>query len=86
MTVSDLIFEHNSRHPDSHFFEKETLAFFGENLDEMEVKDETVTIKDCYGKEHECFVLTTIQNDEILGSQPHTFFFEKGTFNEIFEG
>lgn len=63
LTVKELIDQYHECNPEGHFFDEETLRFFGERISEMEVDDST-WIVDPYDTcdDHECYMLTTIQH------------------------
>lgn len=47
MPVWKLVDIYQGKHPGGHFFDRDTLKFFGERLSDMRVLSETKTIKDC---------------------------------------
>lgn len=57
MKTKDFIRLYESKRPDDHYFEKETLEFFGETIKDMEVLPETKEMKDARGETHTCYVL-----------------------------
>lgn len=84
MTAYELRDKYYEHHPDGHFFDEETLAFFGETVDEMEVLDETEIIEDYSGKKHECYVLVTYQHNAPSFCPAFTYFwFDAETFDYI---
>lgn len=76
MTVRELIEKHTKNFPDSHYFDKETLQFFGERISEMRVLKQTVINID--GRE--CYVLSSYQRN--IGKR-HYSYFDVNTFEEI---
>lgn len=58
MTVYELKAMHEEKHPKSHFFDPDTLKFFGETLSTMRVLKYPAEIKDISGETHECYVLS----------------------------
>lgn len=60
-TVGDLVHAYKTAHPNGHFFDPDTLKFFGERRSDMRLLKETQTIRDICGDMHECYVLSTIQ-------------------------
>lgn len=60
-TVYDLKNAHEQAFPGSHYFDTETLKFFGERLSDMYVLKDTVIVKSVDGEEHECYVLSKHQ-------------------------
>ena len=63
MKANELIALHNANNPESYFFSRETLNFFGEKKSEMHVYKNTQTINGPDGIEHECYILTSIQHN-----------------------
>lgn len=60
-TVYDLKNAHEQAFPNSHYFDPETLKFFGERLSDMYVLKDTVNVKSASGNMHECYVLSKRQ-------------------------
>ena len=60
-TPADLREAYYRLHPDGHFFDKDTLKFFGERLSEMCLWADTYIIFDNTGKERDCFILSSVQ-------------------------
>lgn len=60
MTTHDLIKNHKKMHPSSHFFDRNTLDFFGEEISEMMVLPNKAKCTDSLGKEHTCYVLSSL--------------------------
>jgi len=52
---------HEAKHPGSHFFNPDTLRFFGETLSSMRLLKGHTVVKDMTGRNHECYVLVTTQ-------------------------
>lgn len=50
-----------ARHPNGHFFDRDTLKFFGERRSEMRLLKNTVKIRDICGETHECYVISSVQ-------------------------
>ncbi len=74
MTVRRLVSEYRRHNPSGHFFDRETLKFFGESLSKMSVFDFTTTLKDYAGEEHTCYILHTFDKNH---------FFDVETFKPI---
>ena len=56
-SVYGLKSRYEGTHPGGHFFDKETLGFFGERLSEMRLLAKTEVVTDISGDKHECYVL-----------------------------
>ena len=58
MDIYELKRNYHAQHPSGHFFDPETLKFFGERLSEMRVLKSTATVTDCMGETHKCYVVS----------------------------
>ena len=83
MTVYGLMQEHKRRFPSSHFFDAETLRFFGERLSEMRVLRGVVTVKDISGHDRRAYVLSSRQRKAPGGPRRKYHFFDAETFDNI---
>ena len=84
MTIYEFIEKYREAQPDGHFFDRETLRFFGERLSEMRVLRDTATIKAEDGKTHECYVLSRFQRKHPRGPRRTYTFFCVKTLNKVF--
>ena len=84
ISVSRFISEFKRHNPDDHYFDRETLKFFGEYISEMRILKETVTIEDCRGIVHECYVLSKIQHEAPAGPTKVRDYFDIKTFERVF--
>ena len=50
--------DYSITHPQSYYFSPDTLKFFGERFSGMRILSKTKKVKDSYGQEFECFVLS----------------------------
>ena len=82
-SVYGLMYEHRAKHPDHHFFDKETLKFFGERISEMRLLEKTAKITDWSGVEHTCYVLSTLQRNNPTGPKRHYTYFDVDTLQII---
>ncbi len=78
MLVIELIEKHQKNHPESHFFDKETLEFFGETIRTMRVSRELVDFEG-----HKCYELTTLQQNSPFINKHSTYYFDCETFENI---
>lgn len=83
MTVGELIYEYEKYNPNGYFFDRDTLKFFGERVSEMRILKGTTLVKDYSGKEHWCYVLSTLQRNHPCGARRCYAFFDRGTYEEI---
>lgn len=59
--IHHLISRYYEAHPDGHFFDPDTLKFFGERRSEMRLLKNTAQITALSGEKHECYVVSTRQ-------------------------
>lgn len=72
--------EIQTRYPDTHFFDRATLKFFGERESESRVLKKTVTRNG-----HICLILSTCQHNAPAGiSKRHYTYFDIVTLEQIF--
>lgn len=60
-TISDLQSAYREKHPNGHFFDHDTLKFFGERLSEMRLLKSRARITSAAGIEHKCYVVSAVQ-------------------------
>ena len=75
--------EHCRLHPSSHFFDADTLRFFGERLSTMNILKKHSMITDGNGEEHECYCLSSRQHYPWGGTGRKYFYFDIKTLEEI---
>ena len=83
MNVHNLIVDYKNNNPRGHFFDRETLKFFGERESEMRVLKRTVVITDSTGDVHECYVLSSLQRKAPGGPKRAYFYFDTNSFKEV---
>ena len=80
MTPKKLIRAYKKSHPDGHFFDDDTLRFFGEKVGEMEVLKNTIPLA---GHEGRYYVLSTVQHNHPMGPTKQFVCFNVDTFEPI---
>ena len=83
ISVNELIQNYKSNNPEGHFFDKDTLKFFGERKSDMRVDKDIVTIKDFSGNDRQAYRFTSKQRNAPGGPRTSEHFFDKDTFEEI---
>ncbi len=86
MNVYELKSKHEAKHPDSHFFDEETLKFFGETFSKMNVLKKKVDVKDYLGNVHSCYVLSALQRNHPGGPRRVCHYFDSETFDTVIDG
>jgi len=83
MTINKLIKAYYEKHPDGHYFDKDTLRFFGERISDMYVLKDTVKIKDYSGEERECYIVSRLQRNYPGGARRTYAYFDVETLDDI---
>lgn len=84
MSVQELIDKYYEYHPDGHFFDEETLAFFGEEINEMILQPYTEEIETWDGEKHKCFVLHSYQHNA-PSPDYYVHYFDINNFDHIID-
>lgn len=71
------------KHPNGHYFDRDTLKFFGETLSTMRLLKGTAKIKDISGEQHECYVLSSLQRKHPGGPRRKYTYFDIHTLEDI---
>lgn len=83
-TVDDLARAYKKAHPGGHFFDPDTLKFFGERRSEMRLLKGVAIIKDVTGEQHECYVLSSVQRPGYPLKQRRKYhYFDTATLTDI---
>lgn len=83
MTVPSLITNVKNNNPHSHFFDRDTLKFFGERISEMRVLKNPVSVTDFNGNTHNCWCLSSLQRNAPMGATRVYHYFDTKTFEEV---
>lgn len=82
-SVYGLISAYQRKHPNGHFFDHDTLKFFGERISEMYLFKATEKKKDSLGNIHECYVLSSLQRKHPSGARRTWHYFDVETLDDI---
>lgn len=74
---------HLDKHPGSHFFDYDTLKFFGESMSTMNVLQRTAIVTDGMGRDHTCYVLSSLQRRCPSGPRRYRHYFDVDTLEFI---
>jgi len=83
MTVYGLINRYQQHNPHGHFFDRDTLRFFGERVSEMRILKGFSTVRDCSGNVHKCYCLSSLQRKAPGGARRVYHYFDSVTFDHI---
>lgn len=78
MTIYKLISEYYKHRPDEHYFDRDSLRFFGERLSEMYVLKNTTIVNG-----HECYIVSSIQRPPYGKPYRHHAYFDTKTYERI---
>lgn len=81
--VYDLRAAYYAKHPNGHFFDRETLKWFGERFSEMRLLKGTVKVTDSLGNEHTCYVVSSLQRIPLVGRKRVYHHFDVETLGDI---
>ena len=81
--ITELINAYYQKNPDGHYFDRDTLKFFGERVSDMRLLKGTVKIKDISGKEHEAYVISRLQREYPGGARRTYAYFDVNTVTDI---
>lgn len=81
--VYGLMSRYYEKHPDGHFFDRDTLKFFGETISTMRLLKGTVKVKDVSGEVHECYMLSKLQKNHPLGPRRAYSYFDVDTLDDV---
>ena len=83
MTIYNLIEGYKRNNPKGHYFDSDTLKFFGESISNMQVLKKIVKIKDYNNEVHDCYVLSKISKDFNGQKFRNYAYFDINTFKQI---
>lgn len=83
MNINKLINAYYEKHPDGHYFDKDTLRFFGERISDMYLLQDTVTVTDYNGEEREAYVISRLQRNYPGGARRTYAYFDVETLQDI---
>ena len=81
--INELIRAYYEKNPNGHYFDRDTLKFFGERVSDMRLLKGTVKIKDISGKEHEAYVISRLQRKYPGGARRTYAYFDVETLDDI---
>jgi len=82
MTPQEFIKRYKKKHPESHFFDEDTLEFFGEQISEMKLSGPVNYIVN--GEDTEVYILDTHQHNAPGGPVWKSHFFRANDFESVY--
>lgn len=74
MDIYKFVRMYEAKHPNSPYFKKETLKWWGERMSEMRILKKTVKIKDLFGVYHEAYVLSKVSRSNGVKYRNYDYF------------
>lgn len=71
------------KNPDGHYFDPDTLKFFGERLSEMRVYKGTTRVIDSCGEEHETYKISKYSRKYPGGARRTYDYFDVNTLKDV---
>jgi hypothetical protein len=81
--IDEFIRAYYKKNPEGHYFDQETLKFFGERLSDMRLLKKTAKVKDIRGVEHEAYVISRLQRKHPGGPQRTYAYFDVDALTPI---
>ena len=81
--IDDLIGAYYQKNPNGHYFDSDTLKFFGERRSDMRLLKGTVKVKDVCGEEHEAYCISRLQRKYPGGPRRTYAYFDIETLDDI---
>ena len=82
-SVYGLISAYQSKHPNGHYFDRNTLKFFWERISEMRILKNRETVTDISGEKHDCYVLSSLQRNNPMGPRRNYTYFDVVTLDDV---
>ena len=81
--IHSFIRDYYAKNPTGHYFDQDTLKFFGERLSDMRI-NKTVEVKeDDRGEKHKCYVISRMHRAHPNGPRRTLAYFDVETLNDI---
>lgn len=81
--IDDLIRAHYAKNPNGHYFDPDTLKWFGERRSDMRLLKGTVKIKDVCENLHEAYVISRLQRNHPNGPRRTRAYFDTTTLQDV---
>ena len=86
MNFNELKYNVQTKGGESHFFDRDTLKFFGECLSDMRLLKTTYVITDVCGEKHNCYCVSVTRRKNAFGhcmGYKYYHYFDMETFHHI---
>ena len=82
--IDQLIREYYRKHPTWHYFDRETLKWFGERISDMRLLKDKAVITADDGTKHTCYVVSKLQRKHPKGPRRVYTYFDVDTLTRIY--
>lgn len=83
-TIYDLVREYKRNNPNGHYFDRETLKFFGETLSSMYLYKKPIKVTDVCGNTRTVYVISKWQRNHPAGRRKTYDYFDVNTLDCVF--
>ena len=83
MTICEFVAKYKEKNPEGHYFDSDTLKFFGERLSEMRVLKDVFEKTDICGKKHKVYCVSSIRRSDFSKPHRHYAYFDVETLISI---
>ena len=81
--IDDLIYQYYQKHPDGHFFDYDTLKWFGECRSRMRLLKGTCLITNYRGEQVECYIVSKFSAKYPGGGRTTYAYFDINTLDDV---
>lgn len=81
--IDALIREYYRKNPEGHYFDHDTLKFFGERISDMRLLKNTTEITDISGDKHTAYIISRLQRKYPGGARRTYAYFDIETLDDI---
>ena len=81
--IHRFIKDYYAKNLDGHYFDQDTLEFFGERLSDMRINKKIEVREDDRGQKHKCYVVSRVQRKRPNGPKRSIAYFDVVTLEEI---
>ena len=82
-SIDELIYEYYKKNPDGHYFDHDTLKWFGERRSDMRLLKGISVVTDVRGEKHEVYCISRLQRKYPGGARRSHAYFDTTTLDVI---
>ena len=81
--IHSFVKDYYAKQPNGHYFDHDTLKFFGERLSDMQINKKNEVKEDDRGEKHKCYVIRRLKRRPSNGPRRTLAYFDVKTLEEI---